>query len=353
MGTGKPRLSKTLATLALLGPLAAAHADEPMRRIANMFDPLSKPAEMIHDASIITLLICAVIFLIVTGMLVYVTFKFRSRGAIDERKEPPQIYGSSQIELAWTVIPIIITVVLILITTRTIGEIQDHAVPANAVHIRVIGHQWWWEIHYQKPGAKPDEWVTDFTIANEIHVPVNIHTEITLESADVLHSFWVAQLNGKTDLIPGLKNHTWIEPRATGVFFGNCAEYCGTQHANMQLKVIVQTAADFDAWKIEQKTPPPAPTTAEAIAGKQVFYANSCVNCHKIDGTPATGVFGPDLTHLATRMTIGAGVAANTQENLRTWIHDPSTLKLGVLMPNMQLTDQEVDQVVAFLETLK
>jgi len=337
----------------MAGTFSGARADEPLRPIANMFDPLSKPAEMIHDASIITLIICAIIFLIVTGMLVYVTVKYRSRGEIDERKEPPQIYGSSQIELAWTVIPIIITVVLILITTRTIGEIQDHPVPKDAVHIRVIGHQWWWEIHYQKPGAKPDEWVTDFTIANEIHVPVNKHTEITLESADVLHSFWVAQLNGKTDLIPGLKNHTWIEPRATGVFFGNCAEYCGTQHANMQLKVVVQTQADYDAWVLAQKTPPPAPTTAEAIAGKKVFYANSCVNCHKVDGTPAAGVFGPDLTHLATRLTIGAGIAKNNEDSLRTWMHDPATLKPGVLMPNMQLTDKEVDEVVAYLMTLK
>jgi cytochrome c oxidase subunit 2 len=344
---------KTLAALALPGVFATARADEPMRRIANMFDPLSKPAEMIHDASIITLLICAVIFLIVTGMLVYVTFKFRSRGAVDDRKEPPQIYGSSQIELAWTVIPILITVVLILITTRTIGEIQDHKVPENALHIRVIGHQWWWEIHYQKPGATKDQWVTDFTIANEIHVPVNIHTEITLESADVLHSFWVAQLNGKTDLIPGLKNRTWIEPRATGVYFGNCAEYCGTQHANMQLKVFVQTQADFDKWMVGQKTPPPLPTTADAIAGRQVFYSNSCINCHKVDGSVAEGVFGPDLTHIATRMTIGAGIATFNTENLRAWMRDPSTLKPGVLMPNMQLSEQQVDQVVAYLETLK
>jgi cytochrome c oxidase subunit 2 len=345
---------KTLGTLALFAPLAAVHAaSEPLRPIANMFDPLSKPAHMIHESSIMALLVCAVIFLIVTGMLVFVTFKYRSKGAEDDRKEPPQIYGSSQIELAWTVIPILITVVLILVTTRTIGEIQDHPVPADATHIRVIGHQWWWEIHYQKPGAKPDEWVTDFTIANEIHVPVNKHTEITLESADVLHSFWVAQLNGKTDLIPGLKNHTWIEPSATGIFFGNCAEYCGTQHANMQIKVFVQTQADFDKWVVEQKAPPALPTSAEAIEGRRVFYANSCINCHKVDGTVAEGVFGPDLTHLATRMTIGAGIASNTKENLVDWMTDPAHLKPGVLMPNMHLSKKEVDQVVAYLETLK
>jgi len=366
VGRGKLRLPAIPAFLSLLlAPLmAASAAGEPMRPIANMFDPLSKPALMIHDSSVMALLVCAVIFVIVTGMLVYVTFKFRSKGSADDRKEPPQIYGSSQIELAWTVIPILITVVLILVTTRTIGEIQDHPIPANALRIRVIGHQWWWEIHYQKLLADQDgkaildksgkeQFVTDFTIANEIHVPVARHTEITLESADVLHSFWVAQLNGKTDLIPGIKNHTWIEPSATGVYFGNCAEYCGTQHANMQIKVIVQTEADFAQWVTQQKTPPAPPTTPEAIAGKQIFYANSCINCHKVDGTVAEGVFGPDLTHLATRMTIGAGIRPNNTESLREWMHDPATFKPGVLMPDMQLTDQQVDQVVAFLQTLK
>jgi len=182
---------------------------------------------------------------------------------------------------------------------------------------------------------------------------VNKHTEIILESADVLHSFWVAQLNGKTDLIPGIKNRTWIEPHTTGVYFGNCAEYCGTQHANMQIKVFVQTQENYDKWVLEQKTPPPPPMSPEAIAGRKVFYSNSCINCHKVDGSIAEGVFGPDLTHIATRMTIGAGVALNTTENLRAWMRDPSSLKPGALMPNMQLTDEQVDQVVAYLQTLK
>lgn len=353
------------AVLALLASTAASRAaDEPLRKIANMFDPLSKPALMIHEASVVVLIICAFIFVIVTGMLVWVVFKYRSKGEIDDRKEPPQIYGSSQIELAWTVIPILITVVLILITTRTIGEVQDHKVPDDAVFIRVIGHQWWWEIHYQKKvtdergnvvldkEGKP-ELVTEFVTADEIHVPVDRHTEITLESADVLHSFWVAQLNGKTDLIPGIRNRTWIEPHATGVFWGNCAEYCGTQHANMQLRVFVQTQADYDKWLAEQDAPPPPPMSAEAIAGRKVFYANSCVNCHRVDGTVAEGVFGPDLTHFATRTTLGSGVAENNTENLRAWMRDPSHIKPGVLMPNMQLTEEEVDQVVAYLQTLK
>jgi cytochrome c oxidase subunit 2 len=343
------RLGRFAAALALLASAGTAFADEQLRPVANIFEPLSKPAQMISDASVVVLIICAAIFLIVTGMLVYVTVKFRSRGPADDRKEPPQIYGSSQIELAWTVVPILITVVLILVTTRTIGEIQDHKIPKSALQIRVVGHQWWWEVHY----TKADGTTSDFTTANEIHVPVGVGPiEITLQSADVIHSFWVPQLNGKTDVIPNWTNHTWIEPRATGTYFGNCAEYCGTQHANMLLRVIAQTPADFAKWETLQRTPPPAPVAADAVIGKQVFFANSCVNCHRIDGTPAMGVFGPDLTHLMARQTLGAGVATLNRENLHSWIRDPQVLKPGCLMPNMQLTDKEVDQVVAYLMTL-
>jgi cytochrome c oxidase subunit 2 len=366
---------KSLGALAAIVPLSLSQAlaqsatptppPEPLRKIANMFDPLSKPAHMIHESSLMALLVCAIIFVIVMIMLVYVSVKYRSKGAADDRKEPPQIYGSSQIELAWTVIPILITVVLILVTTRTIGEIQDHPIPDGAEHIRVIGHQWWWEIHYQEVLKGADgqpirdkdgkvQLATKFTIANEIHVPVGRETSITLESADVLHSFWVAQLNGKTDLIPGIKNMTWILPHETGVYWGNCAEYCGTQHANMQIRVVVQTEENFKKWKDGQQVPPPLPAAGSlAEAGRKVFYANSCMNCHKVDGTVAEGVFGPDLTHLMTRMDIGSGIVPNTHEHLLTWMKDPSLIKPGALMPNMQLSDKEIEEVVAYLETLK
>lgn len=341
------------AALALLLP-AAARADEPMRRVANMFDPLSTPAKLIHDSSIVVSIICTAIFLIVTGMLIYVTVKFRSRGPEDDRKEPPQIYGSSQIELAWTIIPILITVVLILVTTRTIGEVQDKKIPDSALQIRVIGHQWWWEVQYLEPGADQDSKKVVFTTANEIHVPVDEVTEIFLESADVIHSFWVPQLNGKTDVVPNHKNSTWVEPHEVGTFFGNCAEYCGTQHANMLLRVIVEPRDKYEQWAANQLAAPPEPATPEAIEGKRVFFANSCVNCHRIDKSPvAVGVFGPDLTHLMTRQTLGAGVAPLTKENLHSWMTDPHILKPGVLMPNMQLTPKQVDEVVAYLMTLK
>ncbi len=322
-----------------------------MRPVADMFQPLSRPAEMIHSSAMLVLAITAAIFVVVTAMLVFVVWKFRRKGPEDDLKEPPQIYGSTHIELAWTVVPILIVFVLILVTSRTIGEIQNAKMPANAVQVRLVGHQWWWEVIYPAEGL---------VTANEIHVPVSRRTgtgqrptEIILESADVIHSFWVPQLAGKTDLVPNKRNKTWIEPFATGTFFGNCAEYCGTQHANMLLRVIVQEPEDYDRWVKEMKQKPVAPASELAIQGQKDFFANSCINCHKVDGSTAEGVFGPDLTKLMTRQTIGAGVAPLTPENLRAWVRDPQSLKTGCLMPDMKLHDSEVDSITAYLLTLK
>jgi len=322
-----------------------------MRPVADMFQPLSRPAEMIHESALLVLAITAGIFVVVTAMLIFVVWKFRRKGDEDDLKEPPQIYGSTHIELAWTVIPILITFVLILVTSRTIGEIQNARMPEGALKVRLVGHQWWWEVHY------PDLGIIS---ANELHVPVSSRgsgkrrpTEIVLESADVIHSFWVPQLAGKTDLVPNKRNETWIEPFATGTYFGNCAEYCGTQHANMLLRVIVEEPEDFEKWVSGMKRPPVAPSGGLAAQGRTAFYGKSCVNCHRVDGTAAKGVFGPDLTKLMTRQTIGAGVAPLTPENLRAWVRDPQNLKTGCLMPDMKLADSEVDSITAYLLTLQ
>ncbi|CAN5424631.1 cytochrome c oxidase subunit II [soil metagenome] len=325
-------------------------SDKPYRRIANMFDPLSKPAEMIHESAFLVSMICLGIFLVVTGILVYVVVKFRYKKTDDDR-EPPQIYGSTNIELAWTVIPIIITVVLILVTSRTIGEIQDRPMPKDALKVTIVGHQWWWEIRYPDLGI---------VTANELHIPVSGRkgefagpTHLLLQSADVIHSFWVPQLSGKVDVIPNKDNDMWFEPYETGVYFGNCAEYCGTQHANMMIRVIVHSPEDFERWKAEQKLALVAPTSGVAKEGHDMFFNNSCVNCHTIDGTVAKGLFGPNLTKLMMRQTIGAGVAPLTEANLHDWVKDPQHLKAGCLMPNMLLLDKEVTAITAYLQTLK
>ena len=332
-----------IATTFLVAPAFAADAPT---GVTNIFKPLSTPAQAIHEVSLLALAVCAGIFLVVGGLLAYVIFRFRERPE-DEGHEPPQVYGSNQIELAWTVIPILIVFVLFLATARTIYDVQGAAPPADALNVTVVGHQWWWEIRY--PGL-------GIVTANELHVPVSEPgkarpTFLKLESADVAHSFWVPQLAGKTDLIPNRENRMWIEPTQPGTYVGNCAEYCGTQHAHMLLRVIVHRAEEFTKWVTEQKQL--SVDDPQTRAGRDVFFATACVNCHSIRGTPAGGTFGPDLTHLMSRETLGAGTAPNTAEKLRAWLRNPQTIKEGCNMPNMQLTDNELNQIVAYLVTLK
>jgi cytochrome c oxidase subunit 2 len=317
------------------------------RRVADIFKPLATPAGSEENIAILTLAITGVIFIVVVTLIAYGMVRFRRK--LDEREfeEPPQIYGSNQIELAWTVIPILIVFVLIGVSARVIRGIENASPPPKAtIHATIVGHQWWWEVHYPDYGV---------ITANEIHVPLSSAghnvTYFRLESADVIHSFWVPLLAGKTDLIPNRENFTWIDPSRTGDYVGNCAEYCGTQHANMLLRVIVQQPADFQKWVVDQAKP--AVDDPSVRVGRETFEALSCVNCHTVKGTNAAGTFGPDLTHLASRETLGAGVLTNTPQHLRDWINDPQQFKPGCLMPNMKLDDGQLDRVVAYLETLK
>ena len=311
----------------------------------NIFSPASTPAKSIADLSVFVLVITGIIFIAVFTLLFYSVVKFRGR-ASDGGREPAQVYGSMQIELAWTIIPILIVVVLFLATARVIHAVQDAPEPAGALDVIAIGHQYWWEFRYPKLGI---------VTANELHIPVSdpghpSPTFLRLLSADTDHSFWVPELAGKTDLIPNHPNRMWMEPQRTGVFLGQCAQYCGTQHAKMLLRVSVDGPEDFAGWVQAQQKP--AVEDAGAIAGRQVFERNACMNCHRVDGTSADGRFGPDLTHLMSRATIAAGAAENTHDNLRLWIQNPSAIKPGSLMPAMKLSDADLDAVVSYMETL-
>ncbi|MGI8959739.1 MAG: cytochrome c oxidase subunit II [Bryobacteraceae bacterium] len=319
----------------------------PEHRVANIFKPLATPAQSEFDIALFTLALTAAIFVVVAGLIIYTMVRFRRRSDDNTRQEPPQVYGSNQIEVAWTVIPILIVFVLIGVTARVIASVQNASPPPSTLKVTLIGHQWWWEVHYPDFGI---------VTANEIHVPVSgggAHTAtyLRLESMDVIHSFWVPQLSGKTDLIPNRDNFLWIDPRQPGIYLGNCAEYCGTQHANMLLRVIAQEKDDFNRWAAEQQRP--AQQDAQLNQARAAFESLSCVNCHTVRGTPAVGKFGPDLTHLMDRQTIGAGVLSNTATNLRAWVNDPQQAKPGCLMPSMKLTEEELAQVVAYLQGLK
>ncbi|TMB13963.1 MAG: cytochrome c oxidase subunit II [Deltaproteobacteria bacterium] len=307
----------------------------------DIFAPVSTPAQSIFELSLLVLAIAAAIFVVVSGLLAYATAKFRKRRD-DDGREPAQVYGSTQVELAWTVAPVVIVLVLFLATARVIFTVQDPPRRPGALEVTVIGHQFWWE--YQYPGLK-------VVTANELHVPVGEPTFLTLLSADTDHSFWVPRLAGKTDLIPNHPNKMWIEPREKGVYVGQCAQYCGTQHAKMLLRVYVEAREDFDRWIKEQAAA--AQTNDSSSEGRRVFERTACINCHTVAGTAANGRFGPDLTHLMSRETLGSGVAPNTAENLRRWIRRPDDFKPGALMPPMGLTDQQLDAVTAYLVSLR
>jgi cytochrome c oxidase subunit 2 len=312
----------------------------------SIFDPASTPAAMIVDYTTLVLGVCGVIFAIVMTLIIYSVVRFRARPG-DDGREPAQVYGGTRVELAWTIIPVIIVVVLGMATARTILALQKTEAPEGALVVTAIGHQWWWEFYYPQYG---------FTTANELHIPLSNPTGsrptfFNLQSQDVIHSFWVPQLSGKIDLIPNRENHLWVDPSEPGVYVGQCAEYCGTQHANMLLRVVVQPEAEFEAWASAQQRP--AAERASAREGREIFERTACINCHTVRGTPAVGRFGPDLTHLMSRQTIGAGVAENDRRHLRDWIKHPDPMKPGVRMPAMQLEDEQIERVVDYLVTLE
>jgi cytochrome c oxidase subunit II len=314
--------------------------------VPNILAPASGHAQALLDLGMLVFAVTGVIFAIVFGLLVTAITRFRHTAANADR-EPPQVYGSTQIELAWTIIPCLIVVVLFLATARVIHAVQDVPKPPNALDVTAIGHQFWWEFRYPGLGV---------VTANELHVPVSDPslprpTFLKLVSADTNHSFWIPELGGKTDLIPNRVNQMWIDPQRTGLFLGQCAQYCGTQHGKMLLRVVVDSPEDFEAWVRAQQQP--AARDEQVAAGRRVFETTACLNCHAVAGTAANGRFGPDLTHLMSRATIASGAADNTPANLRRWLEDPDSIKPGSLMPAMKVADADLDALVAYMASLR
>jgi cytochrome c oxidase subunit 2 len=335
------------------------------------FDPASPSAESIRSLFILVLAVTGAIFVIFQGVLLYTIVRFRrppaeevgnggkgvsEGGRSPATTEPPQVYGSMPIEIAWTVAPLLIVFLLGLILARTEYDVRvtppESRPDDHTLFVTVIGHQWWWEYVYDKYDGRDVGFIT----ANELHIPVSEESVarpvyLTLKSADVCHSFWVPRLAGKTDLIPGRTNYMWFQTKEQGLFLGQCAEYCGTQHAHMLLRVNVDSPADFQNWLDNQKKP--AVDNAAARAGRDVFLSQSCVNCHRVRGTSANGTYAPDLTHLMSRQTLASGMVPNTEVELRKWIIDPQQTKPGCLMPAFGLSDPQVESVVNYLMSLK
>jgi cytochrome c oxidase subunit 2 len=229
------------------------------------------------------------------------------------------------------------------LATRSFGS-----EPANAVQIRLTGKQWWWQVQYE--ASSPSN---AFETANEIHVPVGQPVSITLLSNDVIHSFWVPNISGKLDLIPGRTNRLHFTATAPGVYRGQCAEFCGLQHAHMGLFIVAEKPADFAAWESRERADAQMPAEPERAHGLEVFMRSGCVACHSIRGTEASGLLGPDLTHVGGRRTIAAGTLPNTRGDLQGWIADPQGVKPGALMPRLELSAGDLNAVSEYLAGLK
>jgi cytochrome c oxidase subunit 2 len=345
-------------------PLLLALSDGSPQNLS-IFDPVSPPAESIHHLSILVLAITAGIFLVVESVLIYSILRFRRR-YVPGSSEPPQVYGSKPIEIAWTAAPALVVFVLTLVIARTEWEVRvdpNNLPPelknSKQLHVRVVGHQWWWEFNYERYGEEK----LDFVTANELHVPASNRAVpderrpvfLTLQSVDVSHSFWVPRLAGKTDLIPGRTTNMWFETQNIGLFVGQCAEYCGTQHANMLLRVYVDSPEEFSRWLANQKKDAKDSNDADVRKGKDVFLAQSCINCHRVRGTSARGTFGPDLTHLMSRDMLASGLIENDRagKQLQEWIADPQKIKPGCLMPAFGLSENDLDRVARYLASLQ
>jgi len=335
MGTLR-RFRPAVAWVALAAgaALLGGCADSP-----SAIDPQGPRASSIATLWWVLLAIGALVWIIVMVLLLLAVFRRRREPAPGQELPEPQ----KLVLLGGAVLPAIVLVVMMFLIMHTLAGISKAGGP-NDLTVEVIGHDWWWEIRYPDQG---------FTTANEIHIPVGEPVQLKLSSADVIHSFWVPQLQGKMDLIPGQTNTLWIQADKAGDYRGQCAEYCGLQHAHMAIHVIAEDSGKLDDWMTAQAKPAAQPADAQALNGQQLFMGSACVYCHAIRGNGASGQLGPDLTHLASRGFIGAGVIENNPENLGKWIEDPQHFKPGNYMPPTNLDNESLNALLSYLETLR
>jgi cytochrome c oxidase subunit 2 len=288
------------------------------------------------------------------GGLVFLVFCLALAYALWHRRTPGEPPGPERdgraartIVLLGGVIPGVILIPLFVWTVRTLGAL-DPGSARPALVVDVTGKQWWWQIGYRDSSP-----ARAFITANELHVPVGRRVELRLGSTDVIHSFWIPELHGKTDLIPGRENVTWIEASRPGIYGGPCAEYCGVQHANMRLIVVAEEPEAFERWAEAQRLPAVSPADSLTDAGRTAFLRSACARCHAVRGTAAGGTLGPDLTHVASRKTLAAGLLPNTFGHLGGWIANPQALKPGTRMPRVPLSPQELRLIHQYVHTLR
>ncbi|OGP85581.1 MAG: cytochrome c oxidase subunit II [Deltaproteobacteria bacterium RBG_13_65_10] len=281
------------------------------------------------------------IFIFVEGLLLTAIFKFRARE--DSHEMPEQVYGHTRLELAWTIVPAVILVFIAVPTVRTIFAVAA-PVPPDAIRIKVTGQQWFWHFDYPDLGVRT---------ANEMHIPVGKPVSVELSSADIIHSFWVPRIGGKRDIIPNHNNRQFFTVDRAGDYRGQCAEFCGASHALMRFDVIAEDEASFERWVEHQKQPASPSLEPKAQKGATTFLTAGCIACHRIQGTPAQAMIGPDLTHVGSRNRIVSGLFDNTPDNMAHWIRNPQAVKPLARMPNLKLKDDQIEVLVAYLQSLK
>jgi cytochrome c oxidase subunit II len=313
--------------------------------------PKTEAARLIQDLYVLIFWLAVIVFIGVQGGLVYMLWRFRARPG---HELPEQTHGNTTLEIGWTIAPAVILVIMAVPTIQTIFALEG-APPASPdgnppLVVEVTGRQWWWEFRYPEvklPNGEP------LTTANEMVIPTGRTVYLSITSDNVIHSFWVHQLMGKIDAMPNHENRLWFTAEDPGQYFGQCAEYCGVQHAQMRMNVIAMTPTDYQAW-VAQSSRPGEPETDIAKAGAEAFVTNGCAGCHTIDGNPtAIGKIGPNLSHFGSRTTLAAGILPNTPENLAAWIQDPQAIKPGSFMTNQLVRPQDVEALVAYLHSLK
>ena len=322
------------ALAALVPTLGGCAWDTPMTTVIPRSD---FGRDILHLYAIVTW-VAAGIALVVGAALVLALLRFRAKPGAPL---PVQTRGHTLLEIGWTIAPALVLLVITIPTLHVIFRTQA-APPAQALEVTVLGRQWWWEFRYPTLGI---------TTANELHLPAGRPAALRLEGPDVIHSFWVPQLGGKRDVVPGRRNQLAFTPEIAGEYWGQCAEFCGVSHANMRMRVVVDAPEAFERWVAAQRVTPPEPS-GRAAEGKAIFTSRACVGCHAIRGVSA-GVLGPDLTTFGSRRTLAAGLVPNTPANVAAWVKDPGALKPGVKMPVLGLTDDQAKAVAAYLESLK
>ena len=331
----------SLAAFAILTAVAIAGCSDKNRPMTTLA-PKSDLAKWIQDLFVQVTLWDSLVLIIVVVAFILAVFVFSSR--VGEAAPATAASSDLGLEIAWTLGPTLILLMITIPTVRTIFRSQPAVAPAAALKIKVVAYQWWWEFEY------PDGVKT----SNELHIPINWPVRLELQSGDIIHSFWVPQLGGKRDVVPGQVNQLTFIANTTGEYPGQCAEFCGLSHANMRFRVFVDSAENFAAWDKAQLAGPVSPPQSDRVAamGAKIFASSPCTSCHMIQGV-SKGYIGPDLTHFGSRTTLAAGVLKNTPDNVAKWIAHPGEIKPGANMPPLLLPGPKMDALVAYLESLK